>query len=399
MLQVSNFSFIFKTYSNSLARIGRLTTPHGVINTPAFVFCGTKACIKGVTPKQLQESGTQIILSNTYHLMLNPGGLIVQRLGGLQKMIGWHKPMLTDSGGFQMFSLGNNSLSVENKGKNLRYPNSLFKIEESGAIFRSYIDGLFYCLTPEKSIQIQRQLGADLVVTLDECTPFFVDKSYTRKSMEMTHRWLSRSLFEFNLKNDYSQVLYGVVQGGVYQDLREISTYFVNTKEFFGHAIGGSLGVDKYQMYDIISFTVERLSKRRPIHLLGVGCIRDIFLGVYQGIDTFDCVYPTRLARHGGALIKPNEWCGKGSIVREYINLCNTKFSLDINPISNTCHCETCKIFSKGYLHYLLKSKETLAIQAISVHNISFINYMMYKIRKAISKGMLGLEEQNWLIK
>ena len=397
MSNISGFSFTYNNFGTSLARTGSLKTPHGIIKTPAFIFCATKASVKGITPKQLHDAGVQVILSNTYHLMITPGGGIINQFGGLQKMTGWKGPMLTDSGGFQIFSLNHNDMFQEIK-RRCFYKNSkgLLKISEYGAIFRSYVNGLLYNLTPEKSIQIQKQLGADLVLVLDECTPFNVNKCYTKNSMEMTHRWSLRSLIEFNKIND-SQALYGIIQGGVYNDLREISTYFFNKNNFFGHAIGGSLGSDKNQMYDIIAFTAEKLLKVRPIHLLGIGNIQDIFFGVQQGIDTFDCVYPTRLARHGSALIQPIDLSEYRSNNKEYINLRNTKFSLDENPISKNCHCETCNTFSKGYIHYLLKSREILALQAISIHNISFMNRMMFKIRKSIEEGILESEMKNWV--
>eukprot|EP01039_Chlorochromonas_danica_P003710 gene3710-4059_t len=308
-----NFSFEIKqTVSSSKARTAILTTPHGVVETPNFVFCATKAAMKALTMEQLRSEGTQICLSNTYHLMLTPGADLVDKMGGLQKMTGWNGPMLTDSGGYQIFSMGFGSVSSEIKGKRdtekMGWNQTLLKIDEEAATFRSYVDGSIHHLTPEKSMEIQRKLGADLIVVLDECTPFNVDKDYTKESMLRSHRWGKRCLEAFRASHTGKQALYGIVQGGIYHDLRVISTNFVNTQPFFGMAIGGSLGGTKKDMHDIVTYTRSLMRNDRPIHLLGIGGIRDIFHGVRQGIDTFDCVHPTRLGRHGGALVPASHW-------------------------------------------------------------------------------------------
>jgi len=274
MTLYKNFNFnITHKDSKSGGRLGILKTPHGNVETPNFIFCATKAAIKGMTPQQMRACGSQIILSNTYHLMLQPGGEVVEKMGGLQKYTGWNGPMFTDSGGFQIFSLGFGSVANEIKGKrgNDR-PTTIRKITEEGAEFRSYINGDIHLLTPEKSIQIQRQLGADLIVVLDECTPFHVDKAYTDRSMHLSHRWALRSLEEFKRGDDGKQALYGIVQGGVYPDLRREAAQFINEHEFFAHAIGGSLGASKEQMYEVVGTTMSYLSKDRPVHLLRVGC-------------------------------------------------------------------------------------------------------------------------------
>lgn len=333
------------------------------------------------------NAGTQIILSNTYHLMLQPGGRTVKKLGGLHKLTGWNKPMLTDSGGFQIFSLGHGSVAQEIKGRRDASPDrplnkTLLKLTEDGATFKSYIDGSMHLLTPEKSIQVQRDLGADLIVVLDECTPFHVDKNYTRRSMEMSHRWASRSLEEFVRGDTGVQKLYGIIQGGVYEDLRLESCDFVNSNQFFGHAIGGSLGADKAQMNEVVAFTAKQLDESRPIHLLGIGGVADIFKGVACGIDTFDCVHPTRVARHGGALVKGGN--GRG---RDHINLRNAAYVEDSAPIDENCQCYTCSNFSKGYLNHLMKAKELLAMQLISIHNVRFMNQLMENIRQCLETG------------
>lgn len=409
---MSSFRFTYETpNSNSRARVGYLEAPHGVIETPAFIFCATKATIKTVSPDQMREEGTQIILSNTYHLMLQPGPEIVAKGGGLQKFTGWHGPMLTDSGGFQIFSLGHGSVAEEIKGNRQRSldgssanqrPKTMLKITEDGATFRSYINGQKYVLTPERSMEIQRLLGPDFVVVLDECTPFHVDRLYTQRSMHMSHRWALRSLNEFNRHDNGKQKVYGIIQGGVYKDLRLEACDFVNNQDFFGHAIGGSLGACKDQMYDVVAMTAETLRSDRPIHLLGIGGIRDIFNGVNHGIDTFDCVHPTRLARHGGALVRPchqeetSAKTGKHSH-KEHINLKNTRYREDYNPIEPDCPCYTCKNFTRAYIHHLLKAGEMLAYTLITRHNVNFMNRLMSGIRKAIRNNSLDQERKLWL--
>lgn len=396
---INHFNFkISHSSSKSRARAGQLITPHGVIETPAFIFCATKAAIKAVSPTDMKAQGTQIILSNTYHLMLQPGSEIVAKLGGLHRFMGWDGPMLTDSGGYQIFSLGHGSVAEEIKGKRShKGPRSLLKITEEGALFRSYLDGSLHLLTPERSIEIQRDLGADLIVVLDECTPFNVDKAYTRRSMEMSHRWAVRSLEAFKQKDNGTQKLYGIVQGGIHEDLRAESCDFINSQPFFGHAIGGSLGADKSQMNKVVSQTAAQLNPERPIHLLGIGGVSDIFEGVNAGIDTFDCVHPTRLARHGGALVRPHNLPeGKEG---DHINLSNGIFRLDEKPIELDCPCQVCKTYSRGYLHHLLKAKELLVYQLITLHNVAFMNRLMLAIRNAIQQDTLENERRYWIKK
>lgn len=391
------FSFDFSTpHPSSKARLGTLKTPHGTVETPAFIFCATKAAIKGVTVEQMQAAGTQFILSNTYHLMLQPGADVIASQGGLHKFTGWTGPILTDSGGFQIFSLGHGGVASEIKGKGMaNRPKTMLKISEEGAVFRSYIDGQTRTLTPESAVEIQRKLGPDFVVVLDECTPFHVDKSYTERSMNMSHRWGLRSLAEFQKGDDGRQKLYGIIQGGVYPDLRKESCEFVNSQPFFGHAIGGSLGANKEQMYDVVAMAMDNLSKDRPVHLLGIGGIRDIFNGVELGIDSFDCVHPTRLARHGGALVRPEN--REENSTREHINLRNSQYRLDPKPLEPDCPCATCKTYSRSYLHHLLKAQELLAYTLITIHNVTFMNRLLSSIRQAIASGTLNSERQKWL--
>lgn len=388
----NQFSFKISKQTRGAARLGRLETPHGSVETPAFIFCATRAGMKSLTAEQLKACHTQIILSNTYHLMLQPGSEVVRHFGGLQKFMGWHGPMLTDSGGFQIFSLGHGSVADEIKGRRRNLGNkALLSINEDGACFRSYINGQKYHLTPEESIRIQHNLGADLIVVLDECTPYHVDKAYTHASMERSHRWALRSLATHQALDDGTQKLYGIIQGGIYPDLRRMSCDFVNTQPFFGHAIGGSLGADKTQMAEVVALTMSYLSKDRPVHLLGIGGIQDIFAGVLQGIDTFDCVHPSRVARHGGALVKP--WNrSEHYITREHLNLKNSQYRLDDYPIEPDCHCFTCQNYSKGYLYHLFKTEEAVAFTLVSQHNAYFMNDLMTKIREAIaSDGLMEM--------
>ena len=397
---MSKFSWkIDKQLKKNFARTGTISTPHGTIKTPAFIFCATKGALKSFSTSDAKKNNTQIILSNTYHLMLQPGGEIIAKHGGLHKFIGWNGPMLTDSGGFQIFSLGHGSVADEIKGRksNFKKNKTLLNINEEGAIFKSYIDGSNLLLSPEKSIQIQRDLGADLIVVFDECTPFNVDKNYTSDSMLRSHRWAERSInyFNSNLKYDSkagssgSQEIYGIIQGGIYKDLREESIYFNQKKiDTFGIAIGGSLGSNKNEMQEVVSFTASRLENSKPVHLLGIGEPVDIWEFVAQGIDTFDCVSPTRLARHGSALVK-----GK----RNKINLKNKKFKENFYPIDISCNCYTCKNFTLSYLHHLFVSNEILALQLVTNHNIYFMNELMETIRYSINNNIFEEVKKEWL--
>ena len=274
---MSQFNWtIKKTIKSNRARSGIISTPHGKIETPAFIFCATKGALKSISTQQAVDVDTQIILSNTYHLMLQPGENIISSHGGLHKFMNWKRPILTDSGGFQIFSLGHGSVANEIKGKNenMNKKKSLIKIEEKGAEFRSHIDGSKHLLTPEKSIMIQRKLGADIILVLDECTPYNIDKKYTAEAMRRSHRWSTRSIEEFNSSNYFppnkgssgEQKLYGIIQGGVYEDLRDESIDFNINNNFFGIAIGGSLGSNKSQMYDIVNYTSGKLGNNYPIH-------------------------------------------------------------------------------------------------------------------------------------
>ncbi len=381
------------------ARLGELTTPHGVIDTPAFIFCATKAAIKGVTPHQMADAGTQIILANTYHLMLRPGAETVARLGGLHKMMAWDGPMLTDSGGFQIFSLGHGSVAEEIKGNRSGVrPPTLMQIDEQGAAFRSYLDGSSHTLTPESAIDIQRDLGADIILVLDECTPYHVDRDYTARAMQRSHRWAQRSVTQFAKATAGSagpQGLYGIVQGGVYPDLRQESAEHTLSLDTFGHAVGGCLGGSTAQMQDVVGMAMAHLHDDRPVHLLGIGSVADIWRGVAKGIDTFDCVNPTRLARHGGAYLRPAllpEGTNRG-----HINLRNARFRDDTGPLDPECDCYTCANFTRAYLHHLVRAGEPLSMQVLSLHNVAFMNRLMTAVRDAIRTDSYETAQAHWL--
>ncbi len=381
-MHYTGFDFqIHSSNQDTAARSGVISTPHGDIPTPNFIFCATKANLKAMPISAIRATGADIILSNTYHLMLQPGAETVAKHGGLQEFSRWRGPMLTDSGGFQIFSLGHGSVADEIKGRRTAgRGNMLHGITEEGAKFRSYVDGSSVELTPEKAIQVQRQLGADLILVLDECTPYHIPEQQTFDAMERSHRWAVRSLQAFQdddvIGSAGPQSLYGIVQGGVYPHMRKISAEFVANQPFFGTAIGGCLGGSTEEMYDVMAITMSHLGTAhpRPIHLLGIGGVEDIFRGVALGMDTFDCVAPTRMARHGGALMK-----GKR------LNLRNAHHVHDRTPIDETCDCATChEGYSRGYLHHLLKTKEVLAMTLISQHNVRFMVRLMQEIRLAI---------------
>lgn len=387
--------------TKSLARLGKLHTPHGIIDTPNFIFCATKASLKGLSTQALLNAGVSIILSNTYHLMLQPGADLIEKSGGLHTFMNWPGPMLTDSGGFQIFSLGHGGVASEIKGTGHKRPKQTLTITEEGALFKSYLNGDRILLTPEKAISIQQKLGADLIVAFDECTPYHVPRSYTEASMHRSIRWGQRCLDFFAQTTQGKQGLYGVIQGGTFPDLRKISCEAANQSPFFGHAIGGSLGGTFSQMHEVVHLTTENLSPQRPKHLLGIGHLRDIETFSAYGIDTFDCVHPTRIARHGGALVpneahtleqkrasqKPHPAGNPLKGLRHHINLKNACYAEDPTPIDPACPCPTCKAYSKGYLHHLFKAKEMLGPVAVTLHNVAFMVRFMQTIREKIAKN------------
>ena len=395
---MTNFFEVSKQSLSSKARLGSINTVHGEVKTPSFIFCGTKATVKSILPYQLRSAKTQIILSNTYHLMLQPGPDIISKEKGLQNFTQWRGPMMTDSGGYQIFSLGHGSVSEEIKGKNKNIKRkSLIKISEEGAIFRNYLNGDKVYLTPERSIELQRHFGADLIFVLDECTPFNVSKKYTENSMYLSHRWAKRCSDAF--KNTYSnfdsqsgssgrQHLFGIIQGGVYEDLRKIACEETCSGDYNGLAIGGSLGGSKEQMHDIFSFCSDLIDKSKPVHVLGIGGLDDILHGVSCGYDTFDCVSPTRIARHGIMLSRLST---KG------INLNNSKFKNDHSFIDEECELHEINNFYKSYLHHLFKANEILGIVILSLYNIWFMNKFFEEIRVNIQNDTFEIFKKNFL--
>lgn len=380
---------ILKKDKKTRARLAKITTPHGVIETPNFIVCGTKASVKACSTRDVKEVGTQIILANTYHMMIQPGADIVEQMGGLHKFMQWDGPMLTDSGGYQIFAMQHGSVSKDTKGETVaKEKQSLLKITEEGATFRSYKDGSKLFLSPEIAMDVQKKLGADLIVQLDECTANKEGKDYSAKGMEMSMRWGDRSLTEFEKGNDGKQAVYGVIQGAHFEDLRASSVDYLNSRPFFGTAIGGSMGKDSDDLDMITQWCTTRAAEDRPIHLLGYGLVRDVFAAVKLGVDTLDCVHPTRLARHGWAVVK--------GAPGERINLRNGRFKVDQDPIDPTLDCYTSQ-FSKGYLHHLIKANELLFMQLLTIHNIATMQRLVREIRDCIANdGDLDELEKQW---
>lgn len=387
------------------ARRGTIFTPHGSIETPEFLPVGTLATVKGMMPKQLKELGAQGMLSNTYHLFLRPGPDIVAEMGGLHKFMGWDRPVMTDSGGFQAFSLG--AAREHGVGKIGVFPGdrldgrpkrdpakNLAKIDDDGVSFRSFLDGSMHRLNPEISIGIQEKLGADIILAFDECTSPCASKEYTAYSLEhRTHPWALRCL---EARRDTPQALYGIVQGGEWQDLREKSVAFIGNLPFQGFAIGGSLGKSKEDMHKVLDWTIPGLPKDKPRHLLGIGEIDDLFEGVERGVDTFDCVIPTRFARTSNLFVP---FGTPGANKRGTLVLRNANFKHDELPVDPNCTCYCCENFSRAYLHHLYKSEEILGAVLGTLHNLHFMLKLMRDMRKAMEEGTFFEMKAAWLAK
>jgi len=353
-----SFKFeVLKKSNENAARLGRMTTSHGVIETPIFMPVGTQATVKSMTPEELKEIKAQIILSNTYHLYMRPGHELVKEAGGLHKFMNWDLPILTDSGGFQVFSLG-----------------PMRKISEEGVSFRSHIDGSKHFISPEKAIEIQTALGSDIIMAFDECPPYPAERQYVKDSLERTSRWAKRCKVAH--ANTDNQTLFGIVQGGMYKDLRKQSAEELMDLGFKGYALGGlSVGEPKHLMYEMLEHTTPLLPEDKPRYLMGVGSPDCLFEGVERGIDMFDCVLPTRLARNGTAMTS------KGRI-----SIKQAKFTRDFSPLDPECDCYTCRNYSKAYLRHLYKSNEILSSRLFSYHNLHFLLRTMERIRKAIEE-------------
>jgi tRNA-guanine transglycosylase len=441
------FFKIIKQDKKTKARIGEITTPHGKILTPSFVPVGSQATVKSLTPQDLKAIGVQAFFVNTYHLYLRPGAVVVEKLGGLHKFMNWSGPLMTDSGGFQVFSLGRvkegapwsvatlrktlgkhwgklgalsfSSLNerqlpeekISHEGEleagvqcSRKWPlfqvPSLVKIDYDGVTFRSHLDGSSHRFTPEKSIEIQQKLGADMIVAFDECAPYPTNHDYAEMAMKRTHRWAKRSLDYYHAtacgNRVKRQFLFGVIQGSVYPDLRQQSAEFISNLPFAGLAIGGvAVGESKAQMIQVLDWVMPVLAKKeknlRPIHLLGVGEVDDVFAAVERGIDTMDCVMPTRLGRMGQILTKGKKQKSKGKIGNQ-----NAKFTYDITksifvddprPLDEECDCFVCRHFSRAYLNHLFRAKELLAYRLATYHNLYFTERLFAKIREALKKG------------
>ncbi len=342
--------------TSSCARLGRIATPHGEIATPAFAPVGTQATVKALDPRDLRELGAELILANTYHLYLRPGADVVAEMGGLHAFMAWDGPILTDSGGFQVFSLADNR-----------------RVSDQGVEFRSHIDGSKHLFTPERVVHIQEQLGADIIMVLDECAEPH-DRAYNEQALERTHAWAERCRAA---QTRTDQALFGIVQGGIFSDLRRQSAGFLTDLAFPGYAIGGlSVGETKEQMHTMLDVTVPLLPADRPRYLMGVGAPEDLLEAVARGIDLFDCVLPTRLARNAAL------FTSKGRI-----NLRNARFERDPLPIEADCPCYTCRHFSRAYLRHLFKADELLAYRLATIHNIHFLLQLMRDMRAAVAAG------------
>lgn len=357
----------------SRARIGRIHTPHGIIDTPNFVAVGTNGTVKTLDNALLHDIGVQLMFCNTYHLLLQPGTEVVKQAGGLHRFIHRKLPIITDSGGFQVFSLAYGSVADELKSRGLKKQGgSVLKITEEGVCFRSYRDGKKVVLTPETSIKAQKDFGADIIIPFDELPPYHISPESLKMSVERTHRWEKRSLEEHQ-RNLQGQAIYGVIHGGIDLELRKISCEYLSGLDFDGFAIGGSMGKNKEEMYRLLSFTLPLLPQDKPNHLLGIGDLSSIETCIPLGIDTFDSSYPTRAARHGILLT------AQGGI-----NVTKGEYATQFTPIDRGCICPTCSRFTVAYLHHLFKAKELTSMSLASIHNLYFMVQHMQNYRQAI---------------
>lgn len=393
----------FKITSKSgRARTGELKTPHGVIETPAFIPVGTKANVKTLDVMDLKNINAPAVLANTYHLYLRPGEKLIDDFGGVGKFMGWDGPTFTDSGGFQVFSLGfglehgvgkvSNMFPDEAQNEKKIIKKKLFKIDQDGVNFVSHLDGSKHRFTPENSIEIQQKIGADIILAFDECTSPLHNEAYTAKALGRTHDWAKRSKQAWT--NRESQALYGIIQGGAYKKLRLKSAEFISELDTPGIAIGGSLGKSKNDMFDILDWTLPILPDDKPRHLLGIGEISDLLEASAVGIDTFDCVAPTRNARNGSMFVSPSNG-GKRSN-KFSINIRASKFASDAGPIDASCDCFTCKNHSRAYLRHLFATGEILGMRLATIHNLRFIINLMADVRLAINENRLDKLISEW---
>jgi queuine tRNA-ribosyltransferase len=360
------------------ARAGVLFTPHGEVRTPAFVPLASTATVKGMDSAEVAELGYDMVLGNTFHLFITPGEEQIERMGGLHEFMAWRRPIITDSGGFQVFSMGHGSVAEEIKGNRSGQKQSrVLSIDEEGVRFRSYLDGGERFMGPETSMEVQARLGSDIALAFDECTPFHVERDYTARSTERTHRWLDRCIDWQRANAPDGQLLYGIVQGGVYEDLRIESAERVAGSDVDGVAVGGSLGQEKEQMREVVEWALLPVRDEQPRHLLGIGDVDDILHAVAAGIDTFDCATPTRLGRHGTALVPD-------AGARWRLDLTKPAWRDSREPIQEGCACPACREHTRGYLNYLVRAGELTGKRLITLHNLTFMKTLMDEVRAAV---------------
>lgn len=362
----------------SRARVGKIHTPHGTIDTPNFVAVGTHAALKALDAHSAQSIDMQLMFCNTYHLMVHPGTDVVQKAGGLHNFMQRHKPIITDSGGFQVFSLAYGTVHDELKSKGSKKQNgSVVKISEEGVLFRSYRDGNQLLLTPESSIKAQKELGADIIIPFDELPPYHIDHDQLQKSVARTHRWEKRSL-DAHLQQPNNQAMYSVIHGGIDPQLRTQSAHYLRSLSFDGHAIGGSVGKNRQEMATMLTHVMPLLPTTHPAHLLGIGDLPSIDTAVRLGIDTFDSSYPTRCARHGLLLSSTGN-----------INIVQGKYAKDFAPLDAHCTCLVCTHYTRAYIHHLFKAKELSAYTLATIHNLSFMVLLMQQYRTMIIQNKI----------
>jgi queuine tRNA-ribosyltransferase len=372
------FELIHKS-KKSRARVGRIHTPHGIIETPNFVAVGTNGAIKALDSKIVEDLGVQLMFCNTYHLLVQPGAEIVEAAGGLHKFMNRKTPIITDSGGFQVFSLkyGGVAEEIKSKGAKKRDGGSVVKVSEDGVKFKSYRDGKLIFLSPETSIQAQKALGADIIVAFDELLPYHIDKRYQKKSLDRTHRWAERSLIEHK-KNEKEQALYAVVHGGIDREMRKDSAEFLGARDFDGFGIGGSVGKNRQEMHEMLSFLMPQIPEDKPNHLLGIGDLPSLELAIPLGVDTFDSAHPTKAARHGLLFTS-----------RGPLKLLNSIHRTNFGPIDKDCACYTCKNYTVAYLQHMLKAHELTVYTLVTIHNLSFMVKLMGNYRQMILDDLI----------
>jgi len=363
------------------ARAGVIRTAHGTIRTPAFIPLATKGTVRGLEAGEVAELGYELILGNTYHLLVSPGPERIAAAGGLHEFMGWERALITDSGGFQVFSLAHGGVANEVKGSGRKGDHgAIVSIEEEGVRFRSYRDGTELFISPEVSMEVQAALGSDIALVFDECTPFHADREYTARSTERTHRWLDRCLAWHEKSAPPRQAVFGIVQGGVHEDLRRESAEYVSAAGVDGLAIGGTLGRDKAEMREVLAMTAPLLPAEAPKHLLGIGEVDDLLAGIAFGLDLFDCAVPTRLARHGVALVPDPK-------SRFRLDLRKAGFEGARDPIVAGCPCPACRRHDRDYVSYLSRAEELTAVRLICLHNLVYLHELVAKARAAISAG------------